>query len=234
MPNQITHTPSRYGDKAAHYLIFFITGNPGLISYYDTFLASLNYLLSSESPLDGYLSPTFLIFGQSLAGFEDEDVPLKSKGGAPYRLTEEIDFTLDALKGQKIPGGDRKGEDFDGIVLIGHSVGSYILLEILRKLRDAEHLGSRIRIRGGILLFPTITHISKSPNGKKLGSLLRIPDFPRSVSIQTQWFLWLFPRIVLKWLVGLVTGMSQDAVETTAKFLTSRNGVLQALYVKLS
>jgi pimeloyl-ACP methyl ester carboxylesterase len=183
MSHKILHIPSGYGPSAKHYLVFFITGNPGLIAYYNTFLATLYHLLSSVSPVHDTSSSAFHVYGQSLPGFEDDDIstgPLTERS-TPYGLQEEIDLTFDLLKCQKITGGDKKGESFDGIILIGHSVGTYILLELLRKARQAS-LSESIKVKAGILLFPTVTHLAQSPSGIKFSALFQIPGFPRLAS----------------------------------------------------
>jgi hypothetical protein len=49
---------------------------------------------------------------------------------------------------------------------MGHSVGAYILLELIRQHRMRIDEGEEdFDLIGGILLFPTITHIAQSPLG---------------------------------------------------------------------
>jgi len=102
------------------------------------------------------------------------------------------------------------------------------LLEVIQRLRKA---GSALNIKAGILLFPTVTHIAKSPNGAKLTALARIPDFPRRASRAAKALLWWAPEAVLKWLVGLVTRMPDDSAAVTTRFLRSRMGIWQALHL---
>lgn len=224
MPHQILHVPSGYGPSAKHYLIFFITGNPGLIAYYSTFLATLHHLLSPVYLNDDSSSSAFHIFGQSLPGFEDED----NGRSDPYSLQEVIDLTFNLLTGQRISSGDSKGESFDGIILIGHSVGSYILLELLRKIRE-KSLSESLKVKAGILLFATVMDLAQSPNGIKFRILFRIPDFPRVFSILVKGLFWPFPRPVVKWLVGTVTRMPGDAADVTANLLVGKRALWQAL-----
>lgn len=231
MTHRILHVPSRYGPSAKHYLIFFITGNPGFIAYYGAFLTTLNDLLSPASDRDDISGPAFHIFGQSLPGFEDDDElpsgPVKERS-TPYGLQEEIELTFDLLKAQKISNGDRKGESFDGTILIGHSVGSYILLELLRRARETS-LSESLKVRAGILLFATVTHLSQSPNGIKFSALFRIPDFPRIFSSLVRNLFWLLPGTVLRWLVATVTGMPEGAADVTANLFTGKRALWQAL-----
>lgn len=206
-------TISLYTNKSSqpssNHLIFFVTGNPGLIHYYTTFLESLQDLLNPESKNK---SANIHIYGQSQAGFSDQDVPMSS---IPYSLEQQIHISLSRLQSLTM------SQNYDNIILMGHSMGSYILLEIIRR--------SSLNITGAILLFPTITHIAQSPSGVKITKLFRIPEFPRRAAVAAKIWLSLFPGGVLKWLVGIVTGMPSEASEVTTGFLRSKMGIWQAL-----
>jgi pimeloyl-ACP methyl ester carboxylesterase len=225
MPNVISHIPQSSSHSAKHYLIFFITGNPGLVHYYDEFLGSLALLLSSASPYGA----NFHIFAQSLAGFEDDDSDSHGRRG-PYSLQEQIGLSFERLKSQAITSGTREGEFFDGIILIGHSVGAYILLEMLCLARQ-QLLELSSRISGGILLFPTVTHIAQSPSGVIMSALCRIPNFPWLASGLVKGLLWPFSEAVLQRVVRLVTGMPDHAAVVTTGFLQSKQGIWQALHM---
>jgi hypothetical protein len=219
--SQISFHPTSDDSAAKHHLIYFITGNPGLIGYYDTFLSTLYELLSSSFSKSSHV---FHIHGQSLAGFEDADVSLASP--KPYSLEEQITITLTSLQSLTIPSGPLKGQRYTSTILIGHSVGSYILLECIQRLRQ---MPSSQAIRAGILLFPTVTHISQSPSGIKISTLFKIPDFPYKASLVAKSLVSLTPTSVLKWLVGLVASMPSEAAEVTTRFLKSKMGIWQAL-----
>jgi len=119
--SQISFRSASDNASASYHLIYLITGNPGLIGYYDTFLKTLHDLLSdsvrSSSP------NIFHLYGQSLAGFEDEpsSEPMPT---SPYSLEYQIQRSQKSLEELRIEEGPREGELFDSIVLIGHSVGS--------------------------------------------------------------------------------------------------------------
>lgn len=161
---------SGHGDE---YHIFFITGNPGLIAYYHTFLAFLSKLLDDDQDIP---SGTH-IYGQSLGGFNFEAEEETSK--APYGLQQQIDC-VEATVGNYVRAQNARPRSRHGIarashrplkvILIGHSVGGYILLELLRRHRKKLSVGedTDLKIVGGILLFPSVTHIAKSPSGLKL------------------------------------------------------------------
>lgn len=172
------------GQDEPKLLIFHITGNPGLIEYYRTFLtllfdqlrdlslpASTPSLIAS-TPSSASSSPTTSrrkiathIHGTSLAGFS-VDSGIQHDPNAPYDLEHQIRHIERALAVACARSGASR------VVLMGHSVGSYVLLEVLR--RRKEHLRTPgdggdggVKVIGGICLFPTVTHIAKSPSGRK-------------------------------------------------------------------
>ena len=148
-------------DSQEEYLIFMITGNPGLISYYEPFLSTLNTLLSS-SPSRFYIS------GYSLAGFNSSQKGLREGSSSLTGLQGQIDYVeqklfkqVDALR--RFIG---RRQLCPKVILIGHSVGAYILLELIRQHRTRIDEGEKdFDLIGGILLFPTITHIAQSQQG---------------------------------------------------------------------
>jgi hypothetical protein len=222
-PSTISFQPLLKGPRGSYHLIFFITGNPGLISYYNTFLSTLYQLLSDTSRKSD--PDVFHIYGQSLAGFEQND-RLPAATSVPWSLEDQIKILQQSLNDQKIPSGLRQGQSYDGIIMIGHSVGTYIIMEILNRLQKSS---SSLKIKGAILLFPTVTHLAKSPSGVRFSSFFRIPGFPKGLSMVAKTLLLAIPRPAVKWLVGLVTGMPEDGAETTTNFLTSSMGIWQAL-----
>lgn len=176
--NTFLHTPqiSKPSSSSLTTTIFFITGNPGLIGYYHTFLSLLSSNLTSlsESRKDG---SSFQVYGRSLAGFDIGDA--QSGSGGCHDLEEQICFVQrslgEFLKKQKGNETTKKPR----VILIGHSVGSYIAMEILRRHREQRKASSEssdgnddvdfdFDIIGGIMLFPTVVDIAKSPSGVKL------------------------------------------------------------------
>lgn len=135
--------------------IFFISGNPGLIGYYHPFLSLLaKYLTNDES--------SFQIHGSSLGGFEiGQDSP------KDLDLEDQIQLVQGRLNAMMSDGvaQDCAGQDStrQKVILIGHSVGAYMAMEILNRHRDQP-----FDIIGGIMLFPTLMDIAASPSGRKL------------------------------------------------------------------
>ena len=155
------------GIETEDILVFFITGNPGLISYYEPFLATLKSLLSTSFSSS---STRFHICGFSLAGFDTLKTQDEMICTLPAGLQDQI-LRIEILLHKEVrlirpPLPSNRSEMAPKVILIGHSVGSFILLEIIsRHLMNVKSGREDFQIVGGILLFPTITHLSKSSSG---------------------------------------------------------------------
>ncbi len=144
------------------YLIYFITGNPGLILYYQPFLSKLHSLLVSCSSTD---SARFHICGHSLRGFEFQNDKIVKPREEPLSLAEQIEYQEVLLYNHIGSHRDRTGNT-PKVILMGHSVGAYILLELIKNHPKRIEEGKEdFDLIGGVLLFPTITHIAQSPLG---------------------------------------------------------------------
>lgn len=152
-------------EDSLDFLIFMITGNPGLISYYKPFLSTLHGLLCSSK---SSTSSRFLICGNSLAGFDTGEGEHETSSMLPVGLEKQID-NIESLLFTEIAKHRKdtaRGPIFPKVILMGHSVGAYILLELIRQHRTRIDEGQEdFDLIGGILLFPTITYIAKSPQG---------------------------------------------------------------------
>ncbi|KAJ6185917.1 hypothetical protein N7519_007218 [Penicillium mononematosum] len=207
--------------------IFFISGNPGLIGYYHPFLSLLSKYLDEEKEENLPSRPSFQIYGCSLGGFEiDEHKPSPSNNGIDLDLEDQICFVqgkLATLMGTKAT---------QKVILIGHSVGAYIAMEILRRHRESNP-GSAFDIIGGAMLFPTVKDIAASPSGQKLTTLLSIiPRLAVVVSFFARLLTFLLPASLLRSVIRLVMNDPPvHALDTTCAFLKSRGGVRQALHM---
>ncbi|KAE8381371.1 hypothetical protein BDV26DRAFT_289432 [Aspergillus bertholletiae] len=219
--------------------IYMISGNPGLIGYYHTFLSVLSDKLSTKSTDQTSKNHAFQIHGHSLGGFE----LTKEAGSNPrryYDLEEQIcfvqnkldDFLTDSSNvSNGVPAAKPK------VILIGHSVGSYIAMEILRRHRERSTSGASpsvdFDIIGGVMLFPTVVDIAKSPSGQKLTRMLSfIPQLALVVGFLVRILTALVPSSLLRTLIRFYMGSPRDnMVDTTAAFLESGYGVQQALHM---
>ncbi|KAK4153043.1 hypothetical protein C8A00DRAFT_15716 [Chaetomidium leptoderma] len=228
-------------------LIYLIPGNPGLVAYYEPFLKTLRQLLDEKEAKEG-CRYAFHLYGRNLLGFVDEDhEPLfgtTTADGvrtAPFSLEEQIRCSCARVK--EVSGSIlRDGRAFDEVLLIGHSVGAYICLEIFNRHHHAvlslaakqdnpgPSLGN-VNLKAGILLFPTISHIARSNSGQKLDLLRRTPFLDWSAHHVAKGFVNLCPPWLLGAIVRRVMGFPEHAAAATLRFLASRDGIWQALHM---
>ena len=153
---------TRSSPDTQDYLIYFLTGNPGLIQYYQPFLSKLHSLLAQFSTTD---SARFHICGHSLKGFEFQNEKYVGLPEEPLSLAEQIEYQEDLLYKHIESHRERTGNT-PKVILMGHSVGAYILLELIKNHPKRIEGGEQdFDLIGGVLLFPTITHIAQSPMG---------------------------------------------------------------------
>lgn len=224
-PGSATNT---HDHGSQNILIFQVPGNPGLIGYYAPFLSKLRELLDNDTSLQGI---NFHIYGQSFAGFIDRDhEPFTSKQ-KPYDLEYQIQHILKTVSSLRIESGPHQGQPYDRVLLTGHSVGAYIILEICHRVFRDPSLAPGLRLASGIFLFPTVDHIADSPSGWKLNMLRQTPLLGDNAYRIAQGFLRLWPYDAVHWFVSRTLGFPPHAADVTARWLKSRDGVWQSLYL---
>ncbi len=246
------HVPENAFGTPHTQIVFFITGNPGLISYYHSFLS----ILSTSPPTSSCIIAGFSLGGFEIAstgdtsasfGIQDVQFPSNAPKGPFYGLEDQIKLTearLESLvshidRDRDAPGDhdEQQGPRKPSVILIGHSVGAYIALELIRRHAVKKSLGGygeRIfNITGAILLTPTIVDIAKSSSGRVLTPLVTyIPRFPNLIAGAAKLLSWGLGEAGLRAFIGRVTGMSDEtegALDATVSFLRSDKGVKQAL-----
>jgi hypothetical protein len=249
--NQLYYEPPSIHGKedGPEYLIFMITGNPGFISFYEPFLSTLHTLLSSSSS-------RFYISGYSLAGFHASPTATGLATSSLVGLQGQIDHMerklfkqVDALRR---PGDS--GSLSPKVILMGHSVGAYILLELIRQHRMRIDEGEKdFDLIGGILLFPTITHIAQSPLGviynvslslfpictalisymeaflKTQQTIFQVPHFPHIASALVRLLFYLIPAAIVFKIVKILMRYPEHAARTSASLIKSPVAIRQAL-----
>ncbi|PTB72269.1 hypothetical protein M440DRAFT_1405660 [Trichoderma longibrachiatum ATCC 18648] len=239
-PNS-THPHHRHG------LIYFICGNPGLVHYYTVFLECLRGMLDDlqNQPDEGRSKTVYDIYGRNLLGFSDDDhEPFVRGRNEPWDLGGQIEGIYKDVAAQRIPSPhneegrqaqDQQGRPYDFVILMGHSVGAYIALEIFhRHTNNPSTLASHLRLRHGFLLFPTLTHIAASPSGRRVSLLRNIPRFEENAHLLAKALLACLPYGFVFWIVKNVMGFTAQTAGVTAEWLKSRDGVWQAIHLGLS
>ncbi|XP_049319409.1 lipid droplet-associated hydrolase [Astyanax mexicanus] len=135
-------------------LILVIPGNPGVVGFYKTFMWTLYQAFNRRYPVwsvghAGHcVPPDTMDMVEDACLAEAEDV---------CGLNGQIQHKL-AFLSEHVPRDTH-------LVLIGHSIGCYIILETMR--RDPK-----LKVLKSVLLFPTIERMAVTPQGKVMTPLL--------------------------------------------------------------
>ena len=152
-----------------------ITGNPGCIGYYHEFLSLLWDELGELTP-----EADVSIFGVSMNGFvdhHDHRHVLGLQGQIEY-LERYLMHYMGQYLDSSDDGDDGDDDDDDDdrsvehrVVIIGHSVGAYIGLELIRRYQEEKRReeGEGFQMMGFVGLWPTVTHIAQSKRGRRVG-----------------------------------------------------------------
>ena len=80
--------------------------------------------------------------------------------GEGTSLAEQVRHKVQVVDAIRAMYPKQQGQESVKLVLVGHSIGSHICLEMLKARPDA--------IDGIHMLFPTIAHIGRTPNARNL------------------------------------------------------------------
>ncbi|KNE61777.1 hypothetical protein AMAG_06575 [Allomyces macrogynus ATCC 38327] len=191
----------------AREVLVMIPGNPGCVEYYHEFLQTVYE--SAPKPLDIYAVEHL---NHTLHAYTTPHL---------YTLDDQVRHKLHFLDEimRLYPRTTR-------VHLMGHSVGSYICLQLLR-IRG-ERLAREMHLGRVMLLFPTITHIKNTPNGVWISHLTRW--LPRTIAGLAAGALGSLPQSWLLPLVRLCTGQTESHAQITARLIHS-SVALNALYM---
>ncbi|UPL01922.1 hypothetical protein LCI18_012856 [Fusarium solani-melongenae] len=225
MVSNIWLPSNRHSGATHHALIYYVCGNPGLIEYYTDFLKLLRGLLDKVEHDTAYD-----IYGRNLFGFVDDEHEPFGPENQPWDLNGQIEGIYDDVAARRV---DSKPYDF--VTLMGHSVGSYICVEIFHRHLESPDRAPHLNLRHGFLLFPTLTHIARSPSGLKFTALRRaVPFLDTTTHIVARLLLSFLTVAGLTWLVQRVMGFTPPTASVTARWLKSRDGVRQAVHLGMS
>uniref|UniRef100_A0AAY4AYP3 Lipid droplet-associated hydrolase n=1 Tax=Denticeps clupeoides TaxID=299321 RepID=A0AAY4AYP3_9TELE len=140
-----------------YYLFILLSaGNPGVVGFYKTFMETIYQSLGRRCAVwavshAGHCTP--------LAGLKKilTIYPSVLESGDVFGLNGQIEHKLAFLL-EHVPRNVN-------LVLVGHSIGCYIILELMK--RDPE-----LKVLKSLLLFPTIERMAATPQGKVLTPVL--------------------------------------------------------------
>ncbi|KAF6766581.1 hypothetical protein DFP72DRAFT_1089123 [Ephemerocybe angulata] len=147
--------PQKDASQPPDTVILFIPGNPGLVEFYIPFLSGLQ-----ERDHTSRLA--------ILAHGHLNHIPLPNlELNVPnHSLTAQVQSAIEAFDAIQAEFGSNTK-----FVLIGHSVGAWIASQVLKARKDA--------VSNAFLLFPTISNIGNTPNGRRLSAIFK--PLPRRI-----------------------------------------------------
>ncbi|XP_061599913.1 lipid droplet-associated hydrolase [Cololabis saira] len=134
-------------------LFLIIPGNPGLVGFYRTFMQALYGLLGARYPVwavshAGHCAPP-----ESMDMVEDASAAVEDVFGLDGQIQHKLTFVRTS-----VPRGT-------ALVLVGHSIGCYVILEMMRRSPE-------LRVLRAVLLFPTIERMAQTPQGRVMTPVL--------------------------------------------------------------
>uniref|UniRef100_A0A914WCA6 Lipid droplet-associated hydrolase n=1 Tax=Plectus sambesii TaxID=2011161 RepID=A0A914WCA6_9BILA len=167
-------------------IILMIPGNPGNEGFYDHFGRRVLENLSTKRADSKYLFVT-------VSHLNHVKLPAELERSGGHKRDDR--FQLDAQVEHKLEFCRDYLPRSRSIFMLGHSIGSYMMLRILPQLVSDGFL-----VQKAIALFPTIERMATSPNGLRLTPVLAFFDrYDFLVKLLT-WWLDYVPFGVKKWL----------------------------------
>ncbi|XP_056670965.1 lipid droplet-associated hydrolase [Monodelphis domestica] len=139
-------------------LVLVVAGNPGIPAFYLSFAKALYLTLDKHHPVwvVSHAGHVMAPRGVEVTEESPED-PGPGTTDDVFGLEGQVEHKLAFLR-RYVPGSLK-------LVLIGHSIGAYILLEMMKR-------APQLPVLRAFLLFPTIERMAKSPNGRVVTPLL--------------------------------------------------------------
>ncbi|XP_036737624.1 lipid droplet-associated hydrolase isoform X1 [Manis pentadactyla] len=138
-------------------LIFIITGNPGFSAFYVPFAKALYSAINRRFPVWVISHAGHALAPKDKRMLTSLDGPNAQEIKDIYGLQGQVEHKLAFLR-THVPKKMK-------LVVIGHSIGGYISLQILKRAPELSIIRS-------FLLFPTIERMSETPNGRIATPLL--------------------------------------------------------------
>ncbi|XP_072505395.1 lipid droplet-associated hydrolase isoform X2 [Notamacropus eugenii] len=199
-------------------LVLVIPGNPGIPAFYVEFVKALYLSLQKRYPV-WVISHAGHVSAPSGVKVDEEgpEDPSTQKLDDAFGLEGQVEHKLAFLR-TRVPAMLK-------LVLITHSVGSYILLEMMKR-------APQLPVLRGLLLFPTIERIAKTPNGYVATPLLCWLRYALYVPFYIA--LNLMPTKVLTMLSSLILQRLKAENEITSRHVMNSlnmNCIANAMYL---
>ncbi|EME81583.1 uncharacterized protein MYCFIDRAFT_154272 [Pseudocercospora fijiensis CIRAD86] len=209
-------------------LIYFVPGNPGLVEYYRRFLEHLRGLLREAKRKEH-----ILIYAASHDGFEFQEETKRlhnhQNHAPPYSLAEEVQGLISKISTRAHQTAEEHPGSTLDVILVGHSVGSYMLLEAIEWYQQQTSEKAVYNIIGAICLFPTIVDMFRSDKGRVFKWILPIPGLGLALTGIIRLLQFFSP--------GLLTSLAKkhtpgpEGWEVTEALAKSDYGIRQVIYM---
>ncbi|XP_058205611.1 uncharacterized protein LOC131319401 [Rhododendron vialii] len=186
--------------------VLFIPGNPGVVSFYADFLENLYELLDGTASITavGYISHTKKNWEhRRLFSLEEQ-------------INHKMDFIKLELQNIEVP-----------LILVGHSIGSYMSIEVLRRLPE--------KVIYCIGLYPFLAVNTQSSEQSSIRRLAKSPILSVAVSYAVE-LLGLLPTKASRFLVRHSVGKSwcTSAVETLCTHVLQYHVMRNVLFLAMT
>ncbi|XP_075993739.1 lipid droplet-associated hydrolase [Genypterus blacodes] len=184
-------------------LFLIIPGNPGVVGFYQTFMQTLHRTF-------GYRHPVWAV---SHAGHCAPPGSMGMVDDATLAAEQDV-FGLNGQIEHKLSFVRKHVPRETSLVLVGHSIGCYIILEMMK--RDPE-----LKIRKAAMLFPTIERMACTPQGKVLTPVL---CHMRYVAYLPVFLLSLLPTrlktLLIKLVLGSISSLDRSIIQPAVSLLS--------------
>ncbi|XP_061552910.1 lipid droplet-associated hydrolase isoform X1 [Phycodurus eques] len=194
-------------------LVLVIPGNPGVVGFYRTFIQTLYAMCGCHHPVWAVSHAGHCMPPASMDMVEDAS---STADLDTFGLNGQVEHKLGFLR-KHVPKETN-------LILVGHSIGCYIILEIMR--RDPS-----LKILKALMLFPTIERMALTPQGKAITPVLCQMRYLTYLSI---FLLSLLPERLKSCLVKMVLAgigsLDHSVVQPTVGLL-SGDSAANAVYM---
>ncbi|KAJ4757521.1 alpha/beta-Hydrolases superfamily protein [Rhynchospora pubera] len=186
--------------------VFFIPGNPGIVSYYRDFIEDLFENLGGNASITA-ISHTAQ--GRKAVA-----------NGRLFSLQEQIDHKVDFIE-------QEMGTSVIPAVLVGHSIGAYIGLEVFKRMQQ------KVKVYVG--LYPFLTLNKDSSTQSITGMVARSPILSGAVSLLVS-LIGSLPARISETLVRRLLGPSWSftAIDATCNHLLEYHTMRNVLYMAMT
>ena len=194
--------------KSKHMTDYLFQNIVNLSACYEYFLKLRNscfvFLLLGHSPAEDYLANP----DQNCLSVDDNET--QEANSLPLSLNEQIGHKNKFLEGHI--------STHSKIILIGHSIGAYVILNLLRTCQRASD------ITKAFLLFPTVERMAISPSGRYVTPMV---TYFKWLAIASSAAFSILPAFVkeflVRWWLNDRKRLSLSSVESILKLLTPQS-----------